>query len=530
MAEEIFEDQQEEKLDWAKYLAVARRRCWLFVLPFFVCWAVVWSISWLLPSVYRSSTLILVQRPSTSLVVGSNVSQELQSPLESISQQVLSRTNLLRIATTLNLYAEQRSSGKLTDDELVERMRKNIEIEVAQTDRAPSSFNIYFSSPSPDIAQQVTSELTNGLISGTIEDNQRNLERQNQFLDREMSDVRTKLADQEEKVRLYKDRHIGELPGQLQSNIQILAGKQGQLQGEQDALSQAKQRNAYLETLLGQYTSAATTTKVGEVPVGLPALDQELDRLRSQLASLSSIYTDQHPDVRKLKEHIAKTERMKEQLIAQLKNKPNDPVDGSDTNTSTPATGPIMEVRSQLKANQLEMVSRQHAIDNLQAEINGYQARLNNTPVREQELTDLNRDYDQLKAYYDQLLAKKNQAGLATNFSREQQGDRFTMQDPPSRPTKPYSPNRFKLSCLGLFAGLALGLVAAGGWEFLDDRIYDEGVFKQLLPAEVLVEIPALHSPQEEQEQNRWQKLSLSALGGIGMIVILGTAISFLRG
>jgi polysaccharide chain length determinant protein (PEP-CTERM system associated) len=531
MSEEIFDDQQQEKLDWAKYWAVARRRCWLFVLPFFVGWAVVWSVSWLLPSVYRSSTLILVQHQSNSLVVGSN-GQELQSRMDSISQQVLSRTNLLRIATTLNLYADQRSSGKLTDDELVDRMRKNIEIEVAQTsgDRVPSSFNIYFRSPSPDIAQQVTTELTSALISGTIENTQSELERQNKFLDREMAEVRSKLTDQEEKVRVYKDRHIGELPGQLQSNIQILSGKQSQLQGEQDALSAARQRREYLETLLSQYTSATATTKSGEVPVGLPALDQELDRLRSQLANLSSIYTDQHPDVRKLKEQIAKTERMKEQLMAQLKNKP-DTAEGNDSTGSTvPTSGPIMEVKSQLKANQLEIASRQHSIESIQAEINSYQARLNNTPVREQELTDLNRDYDQLKAYYDQLLGKKNQAGLATNFSREQQGDRFTMQDPPSRPTKPYSPNRFKLSCMGLFAGLVVGLVAAGGAEFLDDRIYDEDAFKQLVPAEVLVEIPALHTPLEEQEQKRWQKLSLFAIGAIGMIVLLGTAISFLRG
>ena len=527
MSEELFDDQQQEKLDWAKYWAIARRRCWLFVLPFFVGWAVVWSVSWLLPSVYRSSTLILVQRPPNSLVMGANGAID-QSRMDTISQLVLSRTNLLRIATNLGLYSEQRASGKLTDDELVDRMRKSIEIEVAQSsDRVPSSFNIYFSSPSPDIAQQVTTELTTALISGNIENTQSDIDRQNKFLDREMADVRNKLTDQEERVRQYKDHHRGELPTQLGSNIQILSGKQTQLQGEQDALSLAKQRNTYLESLLSQFNSVATTTKPGETPVGLPALDQELQRLKAQLADLSSHYTDQHPDVRKLKEQIAKTQKMKDQFIEQLKNKPED---SSEAATGSTTSAPLMEVRSQLKANQLEIANRQHAVDSLQSEINSYQARLNNTPVREQELTDLNRDYEQLKAYYDQLLAKKNQAGLAASFTREQQGDRFTMQDPPSRPTKPFSPNRFKLGCMGLFAGLVMGLVAAGGAEFLDDRVYDEETFKQMVPAEILVEIPALQTPLEEQNQKRWQKLSLSGIGVIGIIVVLGTAISFLRG
>ena len=530
MLEEIHDDQSQEKLDWAKYWSVVRRRCWQFVLPFFVGWAVVWSVSWLLPSVYRSTTLILVEHPSNTLVVNNNGTQDAASRMESISEMVTSRTNLLHIAGTLGLYADQRASGKLTDDELVDRMRKNIEIEVARTaDRDLSSFNIYYSSPNPDVAQQVTTELSNALISGTLQTNQAELERQSKFLDNQLAEARTKLADQEEKVRQYKDRHMGELPGQLAANLQILSGLQTQLQGEQDALGRAKQQNAYLESLLSQYNSLAVTSsgKGADAPVGLPALDLELDREKAQLADLTSHYTDQHPDVRKMREQIAKTQKMKDQLLAQLKEKSANPDDNDNSSTTS---APLMEVRSQLKANQLEISNRQHAVDSLQAKIGDYQGRLNSTPVREQELADLTRDDDQLKAYYDQLQAKKNQAGLAANFSREQQDDRFTIQDPPTRPTKPYSPNRFKLSCMGLFAGLAMGLVVAGGAEFLDDRIYDEDNFKQMIPAEVLVEIPALHTPLEEHDQKRWQKLSLSGMGIIGIIVAIGTAISFLRG
>lgn len=526
MSEELFDDQSEEKLDWAKYWAVARRRCWLFVLPFFVGWAVVWSFSWLLPSVYRSSTLILVQRQSSGLVVA-NPAQEVQSRMDSISQQVYSRTTLLNIARTVGLYADQRASGKLTDDELVDRMRKNIEIEVVQSsDRAPSSFKIYYSSPSPDMAQQVNSELTNSLISGTLENRLADIDRQIKVLDSGLDEAKGKLAAQEEKVRQYKDRYSGEMPSNLQINLQILGGKQSQLQNEQDALNQAKQRKIYLESVINQYGMVPTATKSGETPVGLPALDMELQRLKAQLADLSSRYTDQHPDVRKVKEQIATTQKMKDQFLEQAKNKPQ------DTSEAVVETGnaPLIEVRSQLKANDLEIANRQRSVEKLQAEINGYQARLSSTPIREQEMTDLNRDYDQSKIFYDQLLTQRNQAIMAKKIAQEQQGDSFTMQDPPSKPSKPDSPNRFKLGCLGLFAGLAMGLVVAGGAEFLDDRVYDESVFKQMVPAEVLVEIPSLQTPEEEQDQKRWQKLSFAGIGLIGMIVVLGTAISFLRG
>jgi len=529
MPEEFFEDQQQEKLDWKKYLATARRRCWFYVIPFFVAWAVVWSVSWLLPSVYRSATLILVERPSSQLVVGANVTQDIQSRMDSISQQILSRTNLLRIINNLNLYAEQRNKGRITDDELVERMRKNIEIEIVRSsDRDLSSFNIYFSSPNPDNAQQVTTELTTALITGTLEVTQGDLERQTKFLDDQLAEARNHLTAQEQRVREFKDHHIGELPGQLQSNIQILSGLQTQLQNQLDALGRARQQKEYLESLISQYTTVARTTKSGDsAPVGLPALDQELERLRSQLADLSSHYTDQHPDVRKVREQIARTEKTKQQLIAQLNSKSTDS-SAAEVDVSSP--GPLMEVRSQLKANQIEIANRQHSSDALQAQIASYQARLNSTPVREQELADLTRDYDQSKTNYDSLLAKKNQSELATALARQQQGDHFRIIDPPSRPTKPFSPNRLKMSFMGLAAGLALGIVVAGGAEFLDDRIYDEEDFKKLVPAEVMVEIPALQTVVEEQDAKRSLWIAGAGVAVIGVIVMLGTAISFLRG
>jgi protein tyrosine kinase modulator len=525
---EEFESESAPEFDWKKYWAIALRRRWFFVIPCFAVWLVVWSVSWFIPSVYRSGTLILVERPNTQ-VVTANETHDFQSRLDSITQQVLSRTRLLRIINNLNLYSEERSRGK-SDDDLVERMRKDIEIELVRSaDRGLSSFNIYFSASNPDVAQRVTTELTNVLITENLEATQEQSENTSKFLQTQLDDARKKLADQEEHVRVFKDRHIGELPGQLQSNLQILSGLQSQMQGEQDALGRAKQQNAYLESLLSQYNTVAKTARPGDTSaVGLPAVDQELDRLRAQLTDLSSRYTEQHPDVRKLKEQIAKTEKMKQQLTAELKTMASNPQPGGDSEYS--GNAPLMEVRSQLKANQIEMGNRQRAIDNLQAEIASYQARLNSTPVREQELADITRDYDQSRAYYDQLLAKKNQADLAARLSEAQQDEHFSMVDPPSRPTKPFSPDRFKLSCIALFAGLVLGIGGAMGAEYLDDRIYEEDTFRKLVPAEVLAQVPPLPTIPEthRQQRNFWLGWACTAL--LGLLVMAGTAFSFLRG
>ena len=216
--------------------------------------------------------------------------------------------------------------------------------------------------------------------------------------------------------------------------------------------------------------------------------------MKAQLADLSSRYTDRHPDVRKVKDQIAKTERMKAQLEADAGQRKSADADSGGDSPMRQGCAPMMEVQSQLKANEIEIANRQRAISDLQGRIADYQSRLNRTPVREQELTDLTRDYDQSRTYYESLLAKRNQSELATNLEKRQQSEHFRIIDPPSLPTKPYSPNRFKLSLIGLVAGLMLGVVAAVGAEMMDDRIYDEKEFKKLIPVELIIEVPPLVS------------------------------------
>ncbi|MBV8893239.1 MAG: hypothetical protein JO266_14925 [Acidobacteria bacterium] len=401
-----------------------------------------------------------------------------------------------------------------------------------------TAFNVYYSSPDPRLAQQVTSELTSLFISENLEARQQQSENTTQFLQSQLEDSRRSLEEQEQRLRKYKDQYLGELPGQLQSNIQILSGLQTQLQQEDDALGRAKQQNAYLESLLSQYRSLEASSSAGtsNVPVGLPAIDQELERLRAQLADLSSHYTDRHPDVRKLKEQIAKTERMKERLTADLQAKAVAPA-GTDANKPELAgsadgkvMSPAVEVRSQLKANQIEIANRQQSIKELEAKIADYQARLNRTPVREQQLADLTRDYDQSRANYESLVAKKNQSELATNLEKRQQGETFRIIDPPSLPSKPYKPNRMVLALAAVFAGLVLGIVSAAGTEFLDDRVHNEDALRRLLPTEVIAEIPPVLSGEDEHANRRMAWAAALSAGLSLMAVLAGTAFTFLKG
>ena len=182
------------------------------------------------------------------------------------------------------------------------------------------------------------------------------------FLESQLEEARRDLTQQEEKVRHFKEKYLGELPGQTQSNLQILSGLQAQLETEQENLSRAKQQNTYLQSLLSQYRTIQRSSKTsGGITGGLPAIDQQLSKLRSQYADLSSRYTERHPDVRKLKQEIARTEKMREQLTAEL-NSGAGQDSTSNTNGSSPDTSDAnapatMQLESQLKANQIEIAN-----------------------------------------------------------------------------------------------------------------------------------------------------------------------------
>ena len=153
---------------------------------------------------------------------------------------------------------------------------------------------------------------------------------------------------------------------------------------------------------------------------------------------------------------------------------------------------PVMQIQSQMKANKLEIQSREAQIARLEAKVNQYQARLNATPGRQQELSDIMRNYDESKKSYDDLLGKTMASSLATSLNRQQQGDQFRIIDPPSLPEKASFPDRFKFSLAGLGAGLALAFVFGVGMEFVDDRIRSEHDLLDAAPLPVLAEIPPL--------------------------------------
>lgn len=503
---------------------VSRHRVLLSV-SVFAGWILLTSAVWFLPAKYRSETLILVEQQRVpEHYVEPNVALDLQQRLQSMSEQILSRTRLMTIIDKFHLYDIDRHRGDA--DSLVETMRKDISLDVVKADSTRANqiaaFKISYSANGPIVAQQVTAELTSLFIEENMRNRQQLSEDTTTFLQAELEGARKNLERQEERLRDFKSRYLGQLPEQTASNMQILGGLQSRLGSATDALHQAQQQKLYLQSVLNNYRMLSTQTPADDgKAVALPPtyeLDSRLKQLKSQLADLSSRYTPQHPDIVRLKDEIATTEKLKAQAEAQVKE--NSAKEANSAQTASATSDPrlmssALQVESQLKANDLEIVNRQAEITNLEKEIDSYQQKLNVAPAREQELATITRDHDQSRADYDQLLAKRNQSEMATNLEKRQQGEQFRMIDPPSLPQKPYFPNRFLFSVGGLGFGLALGLGFVVLSELRLPLIYGEQELRGVLNAPILITVPLLPTPREERKRTRvrvFQSLAVTAM------------------
>jgi protein tyrosine kinase modulator len=491
------------------FATVLRRRWWIF-LSIFLCWAFVWSLGWLWPATYESEGLILVEQQKVpEQYVVPNVTLDLQDRVASMTQQILSRTRLQSVIDRFHLYPPRRGLNKvLQSKDAVEQMRRDIRIELVQSDKREGragglmAFKIFYSARSPELAQQVNSELTSLFIDENLKAQQQLSESTTVFLDNQLAAARAKLEEQEEKVRAFKAKHLGDLPSQLESNVQILSGLQNQLQTAQLALDGAKQQKLYLESLRQQYQSV------------------QGEDLNSELANLRAKYTDDYPDIIAVKAKIAKRDSLLKQIASEI---------GPKLETDKPSE-PMMQIQSQIKANQLEIQNFEKRERVLEGQISAYQTRLNLTPETEQELADISRGYDESKADYDSLLKKQSQSQLATSLEKRQQGEQFRILDPPSLPDKPSAPNHLLVSLGGLALGIILGFSLSALLELIDVRVRGEKDLEGLVSARVLVGIPHLDAPGEDSvlARNRW--IEIGAATGIAILILAGNLYAFYKG
>jgi polysaccharide chain length determinant protein (PEP-CTERM system associated) len=489
--------------------AVIARRYPLALAVFAGAFAVAASVVAFLPDVYRSSATVLIERQQIpDELVRSTVTSQLEIRLQTISQEILSRSRLEPLIEQFGLYADLKKRAPV--EEVIERMRNDIRLDLKGGDRRRDSATVAFTLSYTGSDPEKVALVTNTLASYYIQENLKVRERQAtgtaEFLRVQLEQMKARLEEQERHVTLFKERHMGELPQQMEANLKTLEQLNGQLRLNNDSQVQVSERRAVLARQLEDAENAAT-------PDGPRAAGERLAELRRQLTDLRSRYTERYPDVARVKAEIATLE-------TQLRDSPPAADARSERDRAASLSPHLAQLRQAFNEVELQGRALRGEAENLRRAISLYQLRVENAPKREQEFQGLARDYETGKELYRSLLVRQKEAELAESMEQRQKGEQFRIIDPATTSHEPAAPRRPQMLLMAFLLSLGLAFAVTLAAERIDTSFHSSEDVRLFARLPVVARIPPIVTPRDRvRKRRRAAVVAVSSVVSLGLLI-----------
>lgn len=465
---------------------ILRKYWWILPLTLVSGGALGLGATMVLPKKFTSQSRVQVHEQSVSPdLVKPVLTEATNARLVSMQEAILSRTQLQAIIEKLGLYASDRGSAQMED--LVMRLRKAIEVTPPETtlgvqSRQLPGFYINVTFENPETAQRICSEITTKFMEQNAKYMNDKTTQAAEFLAGQADDAKRNLDETDAKLAEFKKKYMGSLPDQQQANLGQLQTLNSLLEANNQGISRAQQDKAMNESLLAAQVATWKATRSGEASA--ETLDQQLTTLQEQLTTLQARYTAEHPDVIKVKNQI---EQLKKQMT-------DSPKSAATASAAADKLEPpqIQQLRAKIKQDDLSIADLSKRQSQIQSQIGLLQSRLQLSPAVEQQFKELTRSYQSASDSYNELLKRLEQAKIAKDFTHEQQGEQFSMEDAPSLPMAPSFPKKPIFAGGGLAGGLALGFAVLYLLAALDSSMHSERDVEVCLKLPVLALVPSV--------------------------------------
>jgi uncharacterized protein involved in exopolysaccharide biosynthesis len=520
-------------------------------------------VAFVWPATYRSTATILIQEQEIPAdLVRSTVTSYADERIQVISQQVMTRSVLLGLVEKHNLYANERKTE--TNDEILDRMRKAIKLAPVTadvTDRRSGSrmvatiaFTLAFEDVSATAAQRVANDLVSLYLNENLKNRQRQAAETSSFLAEEADRLAKQISAIQEKLAAFKTQYKGRTPELAQLNLQLSDRTDSELMRIDRDITNLEDRRIYLEA---QLALARPNAPLGTAAAPVLEPEDRLKALEAQEASLSGIYSDDHPDLQRVRREIAglrrktgapaggedRTKLLAEQQakLAALRDRYGEDhpdiqrlkrsiaaleAGGKSEAASEPAKArkpdnPLyVSLQTQLESTNNDLRTQRALREELRSRLRSYESRLEQTPEIERSYLELIRDYENSVARYRELKTKQLQAQVAEELERDRKAERFTLIDPPERPEKPARPNRLAILLIGFALSLGGGVGVAAVREALTGAVHGAAALGRATPVPIIAAIPYVEDASERSRRRR-----LITLASIGLAVTAVTAV-----
>lgn len=562
---------EEQEKSIQDYLAIVSRRKAAIITTALIVFIIGLVTALIWPPTFKSAATILIKEQEIpSELVRSTVTSFAAQRIQTISQSVMTRPNLMEIVEKYNLYVKERK--KKTTEEVLGKMRDDIGLDMIsaevvdpRTGRpgvATIAFTLSYEGSSPGSTQKVAGELTSLFLAENLKTRKDKAAETYTFLTDETIKLEQKITESGIKLAEFKERNSHSLPAMSAMNLSMLNRTESELDSVSSELRALKERQFYLQSQLAQVNPLTNMRSATGESILDPA--SRLKALESEYASVSAKYSEKHPDIIKIKREIAglreqtgQSVNSQEQAMTLSKKRSEyasmekkystthpdvvslkseiksleESISTMSNNTEKqilklqPDNPAYISIQTQLKTVETEIKSNTSKKLRLDKKLIDLEERISKSPQVEKEYMILAREQQNSLKRFQDIKARQMEAEIGQELEKESKGESFVLIDPAQFPEKPIKPNRIAIVFLSLIFSIAAGVGVAILKEAMDSSIRGVISVNKMLTAAPLAVIPVIYNTSDLRRKQRINYMVFGVV--IGSIVFVLLVIHF---
>jgi polysaccharide chain length determinant protein (PEP-CTERM system associated) len=490
------------------FVRILRNRARPAAVTGFVVLAVMASFVFLSPAVYQASAKLLIEQMDmpVELTGGVGAQEYVEQRLQRTRQRVLTDENVKALIERHKLYQSGFEADLL--EEKLAKFTENVSITPQVTGvidprsmRAADltyAFDVGFKDSDAETTERVANELASLFVSSSAAQAKEEAEREIVFARTESERLASELREREARLAKFRQAHPVGLPDdRVRNEERALAFERDLANIDADLRAARARQELYTAQLRDTPRDSPVMDETGQVVLRgtdrLAAAQQELMAARSK-------YSDDHPDVRRLRREIAS-------LSAEVST-------GSTTQPTNPA---FITLQSQANAAAIEVRELSTRRSELSGSLYSTRGAISISPQLEEQYADLVRDYQVIKTQYEQMRAQQATAELKSKAAASA-AENYVLINPARIPEDPIEPDRFALMFLGIILAIAAGLGTAYFLDVADSTVRGTRDVVVLAGVEPFAHVPTIRS-RTEIRRHRLGNLVLA--GGMAAIALI---------
>jgi polysaccharide chain length determinant protein (PEP-CTERM system associated) len=477
--------------EFNKYLKIFYRRRFLFLAVSLLVMTV--AIAWIysMPRQYQAASTVFIEKSIIDeLVKGIAVTPSPDSHLQVLRYDMLSRDVLSKV------LREMEADTPLANDtgfqDLVDALQKRTEITIKGKE---GLFIVSFNDPDPKFAQDYVNTLVRTYVDQNISGKREETFGAGRFLDEQLAHFKSRLDQAEDAIIAFRKSQ----------GVFLANGEQPILADLQKYAGEVESISLTLDTLQAKHARLKSQLRSVEPKVAIFSEGQKGDRiirLEQQINQLLLTYTENYPEVIRLKAEI---EMLKRQ-------------EGSGSE-STASEGTMFTPNPMHQDLQQSMFDVEAEISSLAARkarllqlAEARKLELQDVPENKKALAVLEQERDSHRRVFEQLLLRKGQTEVSKQMEIGNKSATFRIIDAAVLPSRPVSPDMVRMILMAIAAGLGAGAGLVLLLENMNASVFEVQQLRDL-GLEVCAIIPSMVDPALVARDRRRNLLAYGASG-----------------